>query len=255
LVGDSMAGSLGVGLGEVASRYGAVVANEGDPGCSVSMDKEIEALIFTAPPGAPCRPGDPQALLDTWKKWVDSWNPDVVIYLARGEVLNQVIGGSSSWVHIGEPAFDARLAQRYAEALTVLGARGAKVYLLGSPLYHTGTEPVSQPSPFSEDDPARVQEDDALMRAAVARDAGAGFIDIGAWVTPGDRYRADQDGIQLRCSDGVHFTPAGGTWVATRLFPLILSAARAHQAASPGGSWPGEALPDGVPSWYSGIPC
>ncbi|MGI0151924.1 MAG: hypothetical protein ACREC5_08315, partial [Thermoplasmata archaeon] len=63
------------------------------------------------------------------------------------------------------------------------------------------------------------------------------------------------DGIQLRCSDGVHFTPAGGAWVATRLFPLILSAARAHQAASPGGSWPGEALPDGVPSWYSGIPC
>jgi hypothetical protein len=255
LLGDSMAGSLGVGLSEMAPRYDAEVANEGNPGCSLSMDDEIRALVYAAPPGPPCRPGDPQALLDIWKKWVDAWNPDVVLYIARGEVLDQVIGSSSSWVHIGEPTFDSRLESRYQQALRILGSRGARVYLLGSPLYHSGAEPLGDSSPWQEDDPARVEEDDTLMQAAVLDDPdGSGYLDVGAWVTPDSSYSAEQDGVDLRCADGVHFTAAGGRWVAQKLFPLVIAAARAHQSQAPGGAWPGSAPPP-IPSWYASLQC
>ena len=106
LLGDSMAGSLGVGMGAVAPRYGALVANEGVPGCSLAMDKQSAALIFAGPPAPPCQAGNPDALFDGWRWWVDAWNPDVVLYFARGELLNTQIGTSSSWMHIGQPAFD-----------------------------------------------------------------------------------------------------------------------------------------------------
>jgi len=32
-------------------------------------------------------------LLAQWRAWVDQFNPDVVIYMARSDVLNQEVGG------------------------------------------------------------------------------------------------------------------------------------------------------------------
>jgi hypothetical protein len=262
LVGDSMAGSLGVGLSEVAPQYNALVANEGIPGCSIAIDKQVVALTFAGPPQPPCQAGNPEALFDGWRSWVDAWNPDVVLYLARGETLNTQIGSSSSWQHIGQPAFDTRLSARMSEALQVLGSRGAHVFMLGSPLYDSAVllndqaSPLSsaQGSPFQEDDPARVAKDDALMQAAVAVDPGASFVDMGAWLSPGGRYASAVDGVSARCSDGVHLTPAAGGLVASQLFPIITTLARQHQQQSPLGTWPEATLP-GQPGWYSKLRC
>ncbi len=122
IVGDSMAGTLGVGLGRVMAQYGVVAVNEGSPGCSVSMDELVQVLWFTDPPGAPCVNGDPNALLAQWRTWVDEFNPDVVLYLARSEVLDQEM--DSTWTHLGEPAFDSYVTDRFHQAIDVLGSAG-----------------------------------------------------------------------------------------------------------------------------------
>jgi hypothetical protein len=218
------------------------------------MDKASLALIFAGPPSPPCEAGNPDAVFDAWRWWVDAWNPDVVLYLARGEVLNQRIGTFARWTHIGEPSFDTRLSGRMSQALQVLESRGAHVFFLGSPLYDSTVLTEGQASPFPEDDPARVATDDALMQAAVAGDPGATFLDLATWLSPGGRYTSTVEGLDTRCGDGVHLTPAGGEWVANFLFPVITSVARDHQQQSPQGAWPDATLPSN-PGWYAKLHC
>ena len=161
IVGDSVAGTLGVGIGQVMSQYGVTAVNEGSPGCSVSMDQLVQVLWFTDPPGAPCQNGDPNALFAQWRAWIDQFNPDVVIYMARSEVLNQQV--NSSWTNMGDPAFDSYLTARFHQAVDVLGSRGAHVILLTSPFYDTGLQPSGQPWP--EDDPSRVTTDNQIIES------------------------------------------------------------------------------------------
>jgi len=272
IVGDSMAGTLGVGLGRVMAQYGVVAVNEGSPGCSVSMDELVQVLWFTDPPGAPCVNGDPDALFAQWRTWVDQFNPDVVIYLARSEVLDQEV--NSTWTHLGEPAFDSYLADRFHQAIDVLGSRGAHVVLLTSPFFDTGVEPSG--SPWPEDDPSRVTTDNQIIESMVDTPAGpAGgsdarparglfsgifgnskvtVIDAGAWLSPEGHYSVTVDGVQARCGDGVHLTVAGGEWLAKRILPFVSLLGKAHQAASPSGAWSGN-LALTPPSWYSKLPC
>ncbi|HUI04393.1 MAG TPA: acyltransferase family protein [Acidimicrobiales bacterium] len=282
IVGDSVAGTLGVGLGREMSRYGVVAVNEGSPGCSVSMDQLVQVLWFTDPPGAPCKDGDPQALLDQWRTWVDEFNPDVVIYMARSEVLDQQV--DAQWTHLGDPAFDTYVAGRFRQAVDVLGSRGAHVVLLTSPYYDTGLQPSGAPWP--EDDPARVTIDNQIIEATAGASApspsGSGarsavgqrgtaqgaspadrsslgngkvtVLDAGAWLSPGGRFSTTVDGVDARCSDGVHLTVAGGEWLARKILPVVSLLGRAHQAASPRGSWSGD-LALTPPSWYSELPC
>jgi peptidoglycan/LPS O-acetylase OafA/YrhL len=279
IVGDSIAGTLGVGLGRVMSQYDVVAVNEGSPGCSVSMDQLVQVLWFTDPPGAPCKNGDPGALFAQWKAWVDQFNPDVVIYMARSEVLNQEV--NLRWTNIGDPTFDSYLTDRFRQAVSVLGSRGAHVVLLTSPLYDTGVQPSGLPWP--EDDPSRVMTDNQIIESLSTSSAGTRetsgsrpgskasaskaskqrlfsgngqvtVIDAGTWLSPGGRYSVVVDGVQARCSDGVHFTVAGGEWLAKRILPVISLLGRAHQARSPSGSWSGD-IALTPPSWYSKLPC
>jgi peptidoglycan/LPS O-acetylase OafA/YrhL len=272
IVGDSVAGTLGVGLGRVMAQYGVVAVNEGSPGCSVSMDQLVQVLWYTDPPGAPCVNGDPNALLAQWRAWVDQFNPDVVIYMARSEVLNQEV--NSTWTHIGEPGFDSYLTARFRDAINVLGSRGAHVVLLTSPFYNTGVQPSGLPWP--EDDPSRVTTDNEIIESMAGGDARrsggspsrsnqglfAGItgnskvtvIDTGAWLSPGGHFSATVDGVEARCGDGVHLTVAGGEWLAKRILPIISLLGRTHQEESPSGSWSGN-LALTPPSWYSELPC
>ncbi len=161
IVGDSMAGTLGVGIGQLMSQYDMVAVNEGSPGCSVSMDQLVKVLWFTNPPGKPCVENDPDALMSQWRAWVDQFNPDVVLYLARSEVLDQEV--NSTWTNLGVPAFDSYLTSRFHQAIDVLGSRGAHVVLLTSPFYDTGVQPSGLPWP--EDDPARVTLDNQIIES------------------------------------------------------------------------------------------
>ncbi len=257
LVGDSIAGTLGVGLAQEAHQYDVQIANEGTPGCSLSMQTQIKVLFYTVAPDAPCDVGkNPNSLFATWRKWVDAYNPDVVVYLARGETFDQEVGGK--WQNLGQAGFDSYLVNRYRQAVSVLGSKGASVVLMTTPYYDSGTSPAGTPWP--EDAPARVTGDNATMRQVATTtppgtDGSRVYVfDLNAVVSPNHAFSPTVDQINMRCTDGVHFTQSGGIYVGRRLAPELAALGQAHATASPGGGWPGP-LPPSTPSWFTNLPC
>jgi peptidoglycan/LPS O-acetylase OafA/YrhL len=256
LVGDSMAGTLGVGLGQMAPRYGIQLMNEGSPACSASTTGLVKVLWYTVPPGKPCQTGDPDALFTQWRAWVDAYNPDVVVYLARSDVFDQQVNGQ--WTQPGQPLFDQYFAQRLQQAIGVLDSKGASVVLLTTPYYDSGDAPTGSSLP--EDDPARVTLDNAMIRSAVqSAEAGSSgaqvsVFDLGGYLSPGGHFAQDVNGVDMRCSDGVHITALGGEQVAGTLLPRLAVLGRTHEQASPQGTWSGPP-PPAVPTWFSQLPC
>jgi hypothetical protein len=257
LVGDSIAGTLGVGLAQEAHPYNVQFANEGTPGCSLSMQTQIKVLFYTVAPDAPCDVGkNPSSLFSAWRKWVNAYNPDVVVYLARGETFDQEVGGQ--WQNLGQAGFDSYLVNRYRQAVSILGSKGASVVFLTTPYYDSGTSPAGTPWP--EDAPARVTADNATMRqVATTTPSGSDgsrvyVFDLNAAVSPNHAFSATVGQINVRCTDGVHFTQSGGIYVGRRLAPELAALGQAHANASPGGGWPGP-LPPSTPSWFTNLPC
>ncbi len=249
LVGDSMAGSLSVGLTLIAKRYDVEVINRGGGGCSLASDQAERVLWYTVPPGPPCVPDRPDALLSRMRAWVREFDPDVVVYLARSETLDTEVSGS--WQHLGEPAFDRWVQRRLGQAVQVLGSEGAKVVFLTSPYYDSGRQGNGQPWP--ENNPARVVVDGALMTAVARADPGkVSVVDFTKLTAPSGHYTAAVDGVDLRCGDGVHITPQGGEWIGARLLPWIAALGRSHADAV--GPRPLLA-PAPPPSWYGELPC
>ncbi len=254
LVGDSVAGTLGVGLSEEAKQYGVQLVNEGTPGCSLSMQSQFKALYYTVSPDPPCDTGgDPDALLSTWRQWVNAFNPDVVVYVGRGETFDQEVWGQ--WQNLGQRAFDGYVADRFRQAIQVLGSKGASVVLMTTPFYNSGLN--SAGSHWPEDDPSRVVTDNATIRAVTSASASGGKVyvfDLNSLVTPAGQFSATVGSINVRCADGVHFSESGGIFVGRHLAPELAALGQTHAVASPGGAWVG-ALPPSTPSWFSKLPC
>jgi peptidoglycan/LPS O-acetylase OafA/YrhL len=252
LVGDSIAGSLGVGLALEARQYGVQLVNEGSPACSVSMQAEIQVLWYTVPPGPPCDvAGNADSLFTTWRQWVDAYDPDVVVYLARGETFNQQFAGT--WQNLGETAFDSYVSSRFNSAADVLDSRGAAVVFLTVPYFDSGVSGAGTPWP--EDNPFRVVQVNAIMRSVTEAAGGNVFVfDLNALVSPGGHYSPAVGSVNVRCGDGVHFSQSGGIFVGMQLAPELAALGQAHARSSPGGKWPGP-LPPSTPSWFSTLPC
>jgi hypothetical protein len=248
LVGDSVAGSLGVGLAAEAPAYGVQLVNEGTPGCALSTQSSIKVLWYSVPASPPCAGGK---LLGTWRNWVDAYNPDVVVYLARGDLFDQQVG--TKWTNVLDPSFDQYLRRRFESADRVLGARGAAVVLMTTPVYDSGEQGSGQPWP--EDDPPRTASDNAVILSA-ARNLKPHVVafPLGSMLTPGNAYRDVVDGVTTRCVDGVHFTAAAGEWLAPRLFPQLVRLGAQHRSLSPAGEWPGP-VPASTPGWWSKLSC
>ncbi len=247
LVGDSMAGSLGVGLGELAPAYNVELANAGHPGCSVSMDGTILLTYFARPPGVPCALDHPDHLLAVWQAWVDAFRPDVVVYLGRSDLLNQQVHGTWTWV--GHRDFNEWFASRLRAAVRVLSSRGARVVFMTVPV---SKEPTSTPRP--QDNPVRVGRNGAILRRVAAADPSVVSVyDLAQLLTPDFKYRASADGLPLRCADGVHLTPEAGIVVATDLYPRLW--ALVTRRVRGGGRWALGAFPQSTPGWYAKLAC
>jgi hypothetical protein len=249
LLGDSMVGSLGVGLGDLAPAYNVQLVNAGHPGCSVSMDGEIElAALLPYPPGAPCVLDHPGRILEVWRSWIDVYRPDVVLYLARSDLLNQVINGRWTWV--GHKDFNEWFSARLRAMLAVFTSRGARVVLM--------TVPVSQQQttlPNPQNNPIRVAREGKLLELAARGDPSlVSIYNLSQLLTPSFKYHASIDGLPLRCSDGVHLTPEAGITVAVDLFPRLWALVGSHRVPG-GGHWVGGPLPPNTPSWYTKLAC
>ncbi len=251
VVGDSMAGSLGVGLSMIAPHYGAQVVNRGTPACSLAAGSQVKVLWYTIPPDAPCEAQSPDHLLETYRSLVRQYDPDVVVYLARTDTFDTELDGS--WQHLGQPNFDRWARSRFEQAIGVLASRGAHVVFLTSPFYNSGVQSDGQPMP--EDQPARVTTDNRLLsEAAASRPQTASVFDFGALLSPSDRFTTDVDDVPVRCADGIHISVTGGQWVGERLLPRLVALGRPHAIAAVQ-SHRAPLPPEAPPSWFAKIPC
>ena len=202
MVGDSVAYTLAQGLGS------GTVANGATLGCGLVT-------------GGPYRYfGGQYAARPECDSWPSTWaraarGADVVaVRVGRWEVMDRRRDGV--WTHVGEAAFDAYLTGEVERALTAVAP--ARVVLLTAPYYHRGERPDGGRWP--EDDPARVDAFNAILRAVAARHPGVRVVDLNAHLSPGGRYARTLDGVVVRY-DGVHVSPAGARllkpWLAAAL--------------------------------------
>ncbi len=113
----------------------------------------------------------------------------------------------------------------------VLGSTGSTVVLLTAPYYQQPEQADGQPWP--EDDPARVNRYNALLRQVAAASHGRVVVaDVGARLDPGGHFTTTVDGVDVRFTDGIHVTPAGARLVAPWLLTLAARLGTANRAAA-----------------------
>jgi peptidoglycan/LPS O-acetylase OafA/YrhL len=197
IFGDSVAWSLGSYL---PPHPGLTVNVGAVQGCGIAVlpDILLEGSPHTNYPYCTAWP-------DIWRKHLDETDPDVsVILLDRWELTDRRLDGR--YQHVGQPAFDAYLSGQLDRAVQVAGARGARVVLLTAPYTHRNERPDG--GLYPEDDPARVDAWNALLRKEVAAHPDLTLLDLNRLVCPDGRFTWTVGGVRVR-SDGLHFTPQG----------------------------------------------
>ena len=215
LVGDSEASFLGFGLGPASGRFDVAYAGDGVFGCGLQTNAtSFHGTVVNGNVGyrgghvpVPC---DTQ--LTRWKADVQAFQPDVVL-LAEGEyeVRDQYVGTGTT--NILSPSFAAAERQALGKAVEALGSTGATVVLLTAPYYHQVEQ--ADGNPWPEDNPARVNRYNAILRDVAAASGGhVVVVDLGGKLDPGGHFDQYVDGVNVRFADGIHVTQAGAGLVA-----------------------------------------
>jgi len=217
MFGDSVAVTLATGTISAEGPFGVDLHNDGIVGCGVATGTLVRSIGHTS-----VIPGICYQWEQIWQTNVDRDRPAVsVILLGRWEELDRQVDGQ--WQHLGEPSFDAYVSGLLDQAIAIAGSDGATVMLCTAP-YDQGIEEPDGGT-YPENVPTRADEYNELVHAAIARHPGVVLFDLGQLVSPDGHYASTIDGVAVRSSDGVHFSPAGGGWVASRLLPAIVAAA------------------------------
>ena len=211
--GDSVSWSLGTYL---PPQHELAIKVRSIQGCGIATLPDIRYLDapHTNYPGC-------TTWATRWRKSVKADNPDVsVVLLDRWELMDRKLGGR--YQHVGDPQFDAYLDQQLDLALSTAGARGAQVVVLTAPYTHRAERPDG--GLYPEDDPARVDAWNVLLRAEAVK-YHATVIDLNKEACPHGTFTWSVDGVRIR-SDGLHFTPQGVREVlAPWLLPQLAAAA------------------------------
>jgi peptidoglycan/LPS O-acetylase OafA/YrhL len=242
LFGDSVALTLGLGLSDSTDqhKYGYVLSDQGILGCGVVNGPEVEVLgardtTPSACNGSPYVPGEPSASQPWPYQWLNAMGetkPNVVVLLAgRWEVVNREYQGQ--WTNILSPVFASYVKQQLNQASNLVTATGSRMVFLTAPCTSEGEQPDGAPWP--EDSPQRIAAYNQLVREVAAEHPTTdSVVDLYAATCPGGRYATTIHGITIRRTDGVHFTIAGGQYLAPKVMPAIVAAGRAQAAASGG---------------------
>ncbi|GAC1533074.1 MAG: acyltransferase family protein [Acidimicrobiales bacterium] len=219
VLGDSVAVTLANAIKPYGPDYRADVRNGAVVGCGVAVGSMVRTQGDVGQV-----PGRCQGWERLWQEAVDAVHPDVVLVLVgRWEVLDRVVDGR--WQHLGQPDFDAYVAGQLDRAFRIARSGGGRVVVLTAPYFASQERP--QGGRWPEDDPARVDRMNDLLREAVTLRGGATLYDLNAAVSPGAKFASMLDGVIVRAADGVHFSPESGGFLAPRLFPVVTAAGHA----------------------------
>ncbi len=215
MVGDSVALTTAVGLSwNSIEDYGVDVMNDGTLGCDLDP---FAVRTYGVAYGSPECGNWPKS----WAKKVATVHPMVVgLLLGRFEIADHLYDGT--WVHVGDPAWDAHLLDDLDRAVTILSAGGAHVVIFTFPYVDP---PSEQPDgdPWPEDVPSRVNEWNSLLRqVAAVHPTTTTLIDLNHILDPSGHYATTIDGVEVRFpDDGIHVTVQGGEWLRPRILPEV----------------------------------
>ena len=198
ILGDSSAFTLGGGLEKWGRTTGQLkVWDAGKLGCSVGRGGLIRYLGQERPVHDYCdwttdypqqmAPVRPQVIMVMFGTW---------------DVVDRKIPGDDQWRHIGDPVYDEFLRTEISAAIDTMTSGGATVVWFTHPHIEAGvTEGLAENAP--ENDPARMDMLNDLVRGVVARKSRAVMVDLEAHMrsTPeGEMNLAERP-------DGIHWTP------------------------------------------------
>ena len=144
-----------------------------------------------------------------WPQRINHDRPDVVLLIVgRWEVVDRVNEGR--WTHIGDDAYDAYLRGELQRALDTLTSTGARVVVTTEPYNRRGER--SDGSLYPEDQPARADRWNALLRSVIGKRPDVTLLDLNNKLCPNGYYTSKVDGIKMRI-DGVHPTPEAVKWL------------------------------------------
>jgi peptidoglycan/LPS O-acetylase OafA/YrhL/lysophospholipase L1-like esterase len=232
LVGDSTALTLGIGLSEHQQAYDVNLLDGGILGCGITDGAQFQLQGVDAPMATQCGVGPPTTLWPRiWLRDIARQKPDVVMILAgRWEVANRTYRGR--WTNIDDPGYKAYVKRQLQYAVRVAGSGGAHVVLMTAPCYDSGEQPNGDPWP--EDSRSRLAIYNGLVREVAATSPDTSVLNFNAMACPGGQYEEYVDGIQVRQSDGVHFTFDGGDVFASRIWPAMVALGRQQMAGADG---------------------
>jgi len=220
VLGDSTAATLVDGLRDRPGPDGVDFRDAATTGCGITTAMPYRYMGEISPyERLRCR-----TWTSRWERAVLSRPADVAaVLVGRWEVADQVVDGS--WTHVGRARFDAYLRGQLERAVAAASAGGATVVFLTAPYYSRGEQPDG--SIWPEDDPARVDAFNRLLRSVGAEHRGlVEVVDFGRRMSDGrHEYVAEVDGVDLRY-DGVHFTRGAARWIQPWLEVQLFRAAR-----------------------------
>jgi peptidoglycan/LPS O-acetylase OafA/YrhL len=240
LFGDSVALTLGEGLAatSLAQKYDYILSDDGILGCGVVMGPEVELMgeryiTPSACNGSTYKSSESSADQPWPYQWLSAMaetHPNVVVLLAgRWEVVDREYEGR--WTNILSPKFAAYVKHQLELTSDLVTSADIRMVFMTAPCTDEGEQPDGAPWP--EDNPARIAVYNSLVRQVAAQHARTdSVVNLNAAVCPGGKFSTKVDGVAVRRTDGVHFSPVGGTVLGPVLMPPIVAAGRAQMAAS-----------------------
>ena len=214
-VGDSVMDQIGVALVDWTIENpdaGVVAFNEAHIGCGVVREGEKRVPEGDeGPVGDVCSdwadPVDPTLVSEynvvSWPTVLDVFQPDVVLlHVSPWDVTDRLIPGvADDWTFIGEPVFDDYARGEYGEAIDVLTATGASLYILeGAPL----NRPITP-----QNSPERIVALNDLVSEVATERAVESAVDVTMVDFPGWVGEIGGDQELSRRDDGVHISDSG----------------------------------------------
>jgi peptidoglycan/LPS O-acetylase OafA/YrhL len=189
--------------------------------CTLAEPGTVRALGRLEEPYESCR----RMHADLPKTLADREYDAIVVTLGQKDLTDRYVDGE--WRHLGDPVFDAWLQPQIDELADTLSVEGVPV--LWSSASHVRiarpNDPGSDWADYPDNDPARVDRLNELIRAEIAGRPGFTILPVDEWMhqIPGGefstRYRAD----------GVHFTVTGSDEFAEWLVPNVLAGVEAAE--------------------------
>jgi len=221
LVGDSVAGSLGLGFDQFGPSNDLTVWNRGRLGCGIFYD----GSVFEGGELTPVSPGCNWR--EQWPGDLQQFQPNLAVMLVGAwDILDREVNGHV--VKFGSVEYDSSFLHQLDDATNLLASTGAKVVVLTTPFFSRPELVGETGREWPEYDPWRVDRINALYRDFLANHPGRyRMIDLNRFVSPQGRFTDELDGQVIR-GDGVHFTAAGSNtvvnWLAPQLREIALGA-------------------------------